>query len=382
MQENIRSRGQGVVLATDHSVFHSGINDLTGLLGLSPFSTPATRHPSLSLTSSADFRVGANNLTSADVVADAVVLAAGGLSPPAGSWNNTWSFVEGLETLGRNLTNWAAVTWNAAVPLNTRLVMQMRAATRENSPCGVFTTFVATGQPGCTASPWCCNTRFTHVDISNGTLLGSRSQFFQVGSLPPRGPAHSMPPCQMQHGCCAWFRCPASAACRPSHFLCAVGASVGASPGVAVLVHQVRALLSALASVDRNTLQLLDVQVHFNRNPQSAYVPVDEAHVLVTTPNFASLTPAGEFRDDIVSGRTFQNYLWGDVATGPVPFGRQPNGLTLFAVAFHSAVNAPVVSSTISGSVNLVVAISAPACGSRVSRSVCCVRFGTCSFAW
>jgi hypothetical protein len=75
--------------------------------------------------------------------------------------------------------------------------------------------------------------------------------------------------------------------------------------------------------------------------------------------------PQGESRSDIVAGRSFTNYLWGDAATGVVPFNLQPNGLFLYAVGFHNSVNAPTISSTIPGTVNLQVAITTPVCGAR-----------------
>ncbi len=100
--------------------------------------------------------------------------------------------------------------------------------------------------------------------------------------------------------------------------------------------------------------QLLDLQIHYSFNPRSKFIPVDEDHPLVSVPNFASLTP-GEQRTDLQSGRTFQSFLWGDVSTGTVPFGRQPNGIFLYGVAFHNRIFQPSVSSSIPGTVNLQV---------------------------
>ncbi len=74
----------------------------------------------------------------------------------------------------------------------------------------------------------------------------------------------------------------------------------------------------------------------------------------------------GESRSDIIAGRTFSNYLWGDAATGSVPFNRQPNGVFLFSVAFHASTAVPTISSTIAGTVNVQVMISQPSCNTRV----------------
>ena len=131
------------------------------------------------------------------------------------------------------------------------------------------------------------------------------------------------------------------------------------------LLFQVQALLSALnMDVDRNTLLVYDITLYYSTGASSFFIPVDNLHPLMTTPRTASLTP-GESRSDIVSGRTFNNYLWGDAATGVVPYQRQPNGMFLYAVGFHNSVNAPTISSTIPGSVNLQVTINAPSCNSR-----------------
>jgi len=109
--------------------------------------------------------------------------------------------------------------------------------------------------------------------------------------------------------------------------------------------------------VDRNTLLVQDITLYFSTGASSAFIPVDERHPLMNTPRLASLTP-GESRTDIVAGRTFANYLWGDAATGVVPFNLQPNGQFLYAVGFHSSVNAPTISSTIPGTVNLQVRVA------------------------
>jgi hypothetical protein len=128
---------------------------------------------------------------------------------------------------------------------------------------------------------------------------------------------------------------------------------------------QVQALLSTLnMDVDRNTLLVYDITIYYSTGASSFFIPVDNQHPLITTPKAASLIP-GESRSDIVAGRTFSNYLWGDAATGVVPYQRQPNGMFLFAVAFHNSINAPTISSSIPGSVNLQVVINAPSCNSR-----------------
>jgi hypothetical protein len=75
LQENIRTRGQGVVLGTDHSVFHQGINDVAVAMGLNPFSTPATRHPQFTFTTTADFNSGMLTSVTSATVADALVRA-------------------------------------------------------------------------------------------------------------------------------------------------------------------------------------------------------------------------------------------------------------------------------------------------------------------
>jgi hypothetical protein len=128
---------------------------------------------------------------------------------------------------------------------------------------------------------------------------------------------------------------------------------------------QVQALLSTLnMDVDRNTLLVHDITLYYSAASPSIFIPVDNLHPLMNTPRLASLIP-GESRTDILPGRTFANYLWGDAATGVVPYQRQPNGMFLFAVAFHNSVNAPTISSSIPGSVNLQVVINAPSCNSR-----------------
>ncbi len=359
------------------------------------------------------------------------------LSPPAqvlasgataGVWNITSAFVQGLPAAGQNKTNWAAVTWNAVVPTGTTLTMQARAAEQENSFCSLFTTYVPSTACG---GSYCCPTKFPPFPISNGTLVGSRAQYFQVGtksvriaphniaphnpalcprslhaltvlSRPIRGDALSWvllliggafglrvcgcltglfplltglfplltglfplltglfllltglfllpstvclplgrceptwPPTPLSPPCSCWTcRCTTTKtpsartwwrACYPGHppppptphpfrvpeCTCCVRGRLGGHPA------------ALLPSCPSSCLRVVPPP-HVCR-----YVPVDDAHVLVTTPNFASLTPAGESRSDIVAGRTFGNYLWGDVATGTVPFGMQPNGLNLY----------------------------------------------------
>jgi hypothetical protein len=76
--------------------------------------------------------------------------------------------------------------------------------------------------------------------------------------------------------------------------------------------------------------------------------PVDSANPLMSTPN-------------VITG------LFNDSSTGQAPFGLQPNGLILDAVGYHSGNTAtPGISSTIDGSLNLVVTIDEPVDGSDV----------------
>jgi hypothetical protein len=131
------------------------------------------------------------------------------------------------------------------------------------------------------------------------------------------------------------------------------------------ICYQVQALLSTLnMDVDRNTLLVHDITLYYSAASPSSFIPVDNLHPLMTRPNAATQVP-GESRSDIVVGRTFFNYLRGDAATGVVPYQRQPNGMFLYAVGFHFNVNAPTISSTIPGSVNLQVNMDAPTCNSR-----------------
>ncbi len=101
-------------------------------------------------------------------------------------------------------------------------------------------------------------------------------------------------------------------------------------------VFQVQALLATLnMDVDRNTLLVYDITLYYTNGAPSSYIPVDDLHPLMSTPNGASFSP-GESRSDISSGRTFSNYLWGDASTAAVPYNLQPNGMMLYAVAFHN----------------------------------------------
>ena len=72
-QENLRSRGRGIILATDHSVFHTGINTLASSLGLNPFSTFSSPSPARVFTSTADFNFG--NYTSVNGTGDKLVIS-------------------------------------------------------------------------------------------------------------------------------------------------------------------------------------------------------------------------------------------------------------------------------------------------------------------
>ncbi len=61
------------MLGTDHSVFHQGINEVAVAMGLNPFSTPATKHPQFTVTTTADFNLGLLSSVTAATVADALV---------------------------------------------------------------------------------------------------------------------------------------------------------------------------------------------------------------------------------------------------------------------------------------------------------------------
>jgi hypothetical protein len=74
LQESIRARGRGIVLGTDHSLYHSGINELAVALGLSPFSTSLLMLPVQTITSSADFNRGNMSSVNADTFAGSLVL--------------------------------------------------------------------------------------------------------------------------------------------------------------------------------------------------------------------------------------------------------------------------------------------------------------------
>lgn len=59
--------------------------------------------------------------------------------------------------------------------------------------------------------------------------------------------------------------------------------------------------------------------------------------------------------------------LWDDSSTSQSPFGLQPNGIVLDAVAFHSGNTAtPGISSTIDGSLNMVLTVESPASGTEL----------------
>ena len=181
MQENIRRLGRGVVLATDHSVFHTGINDLAVQLGFNPFSTPATAHPSLTLTTSADFsNTGTYSAlftgTSSSVVADAVTMT--GTSPTVGSYSFQYSlygpvYVNNPGFTAINQTNWLAITWHASVPLQSQLNVSIRSDDKEASNCPVFTTVGGGGA---------CVNKYPYHTITNGTLFAARAQYISVGS--------------------------------------------------------------------------------------------------------------------------------------------------------------------------------------------------------
>jgi len=73
--------------------------------------------------------------------------------------------------------------------------------------------------------------------------------------------------------------------------------------------------------------------------------PVDTANPLMNTPNLLTS-------------------LYNDSSTSQAPFGLQPNGIVLDAVGFHSGnPQNPGISSTIDGSLNMVLAIEAPVDG-------------------
>ena len=63
-----------MVLGTDHSLVHTGINTLAIGLGLNPFSTSTTLHPSKVYTSTADFNTGNYTSVNADTYPGSLVL--------------------------------------------------------------------------------------------------------------------------------------------------------------------------------------------------------------------------------------------------------------------------------------------------------------------
>jgi cysteine-rich repeat protein len=97
----------------------------------------------------------------------------------------------------------------------------------------------------------------------------------------------------------------------------------------------------AFANIGANTIGELIGIDPFIGNFGGAF-PVDTTNPLMNTPNLIKS-------------------LFNDTTTGQAPFGLQPNGLILDAVGFHSGnPQTPGISSTIDGSLNLVVSIVAP----------------------
>lgn len=61
--------------------------------------------------------------------------------------------------------------------------------------------------------------------------------------------------------------------------------------------------------------------------------------------------------------RVLTYVMWDHTSTGSAPFNRQPNGIILYTVGFHSGnVNSPGLSSTIRGTLNFQVEIARPVC--------------------
>ena len=99
--------------------------------------------------------------------------------------------------------------------------------------------------------------------------------------------------------------------------------------------------------------------------------PVDSANPLMSNPN-------------VFTG------LYNDSSTGQAPFGLQPNGIVLDAVGFHSGnPQTPGISSTIDGSLNMVLEITAPADGTVLCTGETVLattsisgNTGTVSYVW
>ena len=105
LQENIRSRGRGMVLATDHSLFHTGINTLAISLGFNPFSTASTLHPSKVYTSTADFNTGNYTSVNADTFPGSLVLNKFTVTP----FPLLWVPISGRGTVARVHTGTGAI---------------------------------------------------------------------------------------------------------------------------------------------------------------------------------------------------------------------------------------------------------------------------------
>ena len=88
----------------------------------------------------------------------------------------------------------------------------------------------------------------------------------------------------------------------------------------------------------------------FSLDINQRYIPVDTGNPLMTTPN------------------DMGSQLWDDSTTGQAPYGLQPNGRILYAVAWHSGnTDSPGISASFEGVIGLHVDITSPSDGSSFS---------------
>jgi hypothetical protein len=103
------------------------------------------------------------DLTRVLAPAAAGTVVIGSTTPPKGTWKIT------IDSKSVN-TNWAAVTWDAAVPAQTELVLEYRVANAQASLCGAFEIFNGT----------VCVQKDPFIPLEQGKLIGTRGQYFQV----------------------------------------------------------------------------------------------------------------------------------------------------------------------------------------------------------
>ena len=95
----------------------------------------------------------------------------------------------------------------------------------------------------------------------------------------------------------------------------------------------------------------------FTGNHPGPRMVVDDESPLMSYPSDVSKA-ASASETAVINGRTYDRVVQDHTSTGTSPANEQPNGMFFFAVGFHGGnINAPGISSTIRGSLNLQVAL-------------------------